>query len=196
MKKKTTWILHPFEKIAGWPALAWGIAGMALSTVLSVYSGYHYHGLLHFGAAPNNAWWVYAAEHLTVWIIPALLFWLGGLILSKSAIRPVDVFGTVAFAQLPLIGMNLYALTPPMQRIVRFNPDQSMQEILGNQQFISDGMLSLIGIVFLVWALIWMFNALKVSCNLKGAKLGILYAVAVIGGDVLCRIIIGGLYTI
>lgn len=48
-------LINPFERIAGWEALLWGLAGMVVSTALSYYSGWHYHGLLHFGPAPNPA---------------------------------------------------------------------------------------------------------------------------------------------
>lgn len=44
-------LINPFERIAGLEAALWGLAGMVLSTVLSYYSGWHYHGLLHFGPA-------------------------------------------------------------------------------------------------------------------------------------------------
>lgn len=93
-------LINPFERIAGLEALLWGLAGMVVSTALSFYSGWHYHGLLHFGPAPNPAWWCYAVEHLAVWLIPAVMFYLGGLLLSRSRIRMVDVLGTVVFAQL------------------------------------------------------------------------------------------------
>ena len=63
-------LINPFERIAGWEALLWGLAGMVVSTTLSYYSGWHYHGLLHFGPAPNPAWWCYAVEHFAVWMIP------------------------------------------------------------------------------------------------------------------------------
>lgn len=45
-------LINPFERIAGLKALLWGLAGMVVSTALSFYSGWHYHGLLHFGPAP------------------------------------------------------------------------------------------------------------------------------------------------
>ena len=77
-------LINPFERIAGLEALLWGLAGMGVSTALSYYSGWHYHGLLHFGPAPNPAWWCYAVEHLAVWLIPAVMFYLGGLLLSRS----------------------------------------------------------------------------------------------------------------
>lgn len=110
-------LINPFERIAGLKALLWGLAGMVVSTALSYYSGWHYHGLLHFGPAPNPAWWCYAVEHLAVWLIPAVMFYLGGLLLSRSRIRMVDVLGTVVFAQLPLIVMNLFNFLPPMQKL-------------------------------------------------------------------------------
>ena len=83
-------LINPFERIAGLEALLWGLAGMVVSTALSFYSGWHYHGLLHFGPAPNPAWWCYAVEHLVVWLIPDVMFYLGGLLLSRSRIRMVD----------------------------------------------------------------------------------------------------------
>lgn len=98
MKNKVKLIVNPFIRIAGGQALIWGFLGLIVSTLLCWISGYHYHGLLHFGPAPNPAWWCYLAEHLIVWLIPALLFYLGGLFLSHSRIRVIDVLGTVLFA--------------------------------------------------------------------------------------------------
>ena len=51
--------VNPFIQIAGARALAWGALGLLVSTVICYYAGYHYHGLLHFGPAPNPAWWCY-----------------------------------------------------------------------------------------------------------------------------------------
>ena len=82
MKNKVKLIVNPFIRIAGGQALIWGFLGLIVSTLLCWISGYHYHGLLHFGPAPNPAWWCYLAEHLIVWLIPALLFYLGGLSVS------------------------------------------------------------------------------------------------------------------
>ena len=122
--------VNPFIQIAGARALAWGALGLLVSTVICYYAGYHYHGLLHFGPAPNPAWWCYAAEHLIVWLIPALLFYLGGKVFSHSRIRAIDVLGTVLFAELPLLGMTLIYLTPPMQMMANMDMSMSPQELL------------------------------------------------------------------
>ena len=48
-------LINPFfERIAGLKALLWGLAGMVVSTALSFYSGWHYHGLLHFWSGSES----------------------------------------------------------------------------------------------------------------------------------------------
>lgn len=107
MKNKVKLIVNPFIRIAGGQALIWGFLGLIVSTLLCWISGYHYHGLLHFGPAPNPAWWCYLAEHLIVWLIPALLFYLGGLFLSHSRIR---VIGKSTLSNV-LVGHPAYEVT-------------------------------------------------------------------------------------
>ena len=194
MKNKVKLIVNPFIRIAGGQALIWGFLGLIVSTLLCWISGYHYHGLLHFGPAPNPAWWCYLAEHLIVWLIPALLFYLGGLFLSHSRIRVIDVLGTVLFAQLPLFGMNLISLLPAMRMMSQMNMNMSPEEMLAQPYFILAMILTLLGLPFLILTLIWMFNALKVSCNLKQWKLWTVALIGIIGVDVLCRFLIGWLY--
>ena len=194
MKNKVKLIVNPFIRIAGGQALIWGFLGLIVSTLLCWISGYHYHGLLHFGPAPNPAWWCYLAEHLIVWLIPALLFYLGGLFLSHSRIRVIDVLGTVFFAQLPLLGMNLISLLPAMRMMSQMNMNMSPEEMLAQPYFVLAMILTLLGLPFLILTLIWMFNALKVSCNLKQWKLWTVALIGIIGGDVLCRLLIAWLY--
>lgn len=194
MKNKVKLIANPFIRIAGGQALIWGFLGLIASTLLCWISRYHYHGLLHFGPAPNPAWWCYLAEHLIVWLIPALLFYLGGLFLSHSRIRVIDVLGTVLFAQLPLLGMNLISLLPAMRMMSQMNMNMSPEEMLAQPYFILAMILTLLGLPFLILTLIWMFNALKVSCNLKQWKLWTVVLIGIIGGDVLCRLLIEWLY--
>ena len=194
MKNKVKLIVNPFIRIAGGQALIWGFLGLIVSTLLCWISGYHYHGLLHFGPAPNPAWWCYLAEHLIVWLIPALLFYLGGLFLSHPRIRVIDVLGTVLFAQLPLLGMNLISLLPAMRMMSQMNMNMSPEEMLAQPYFVLAMILTLLGLPFLILTLIWMFNALKVSCNLKQWKLWTVALIGIIGGDVLCRLLIEWLY--
>ena len=192
MKNKHLKLLYnPFERIAGFAALAYGIFGLAVSTLLSYWSGWHYHGLLQFGPAPNSALWCFAAEHVVVWLVPATLFYLGSLLLSKSKIRIIDVFGTAAFALLPMIVMNLIYLLPAAKKLLDPAMVANPIEFLSRSEMMLAIEVSVIGVLFLIWALVWLFHALKVSCNLKGWRLALLYCIGVFGGEVICRLIIG-----
>lgn len=187
-------MVNPFIWIAGMKALMWGLAGMAISTCMSWLSGYHYHGLLHFGPAPNPAWWCFLAEHLVVWLVPATMFYLGGLLWSSSRIRMIDVLGTVLFAQLPLLGMNVINMLPAMQTLIQMDSNMSVEALMTQPDFILAVILTLVGLPFLIIALIWMFKAAKVSCNLKGWQLWTTALVGIFGGDILCRMLIQLLY--
>jgi hypothetical protein len=191
MKKETlSLLINPFKKIAGFQALSLGFAGYITATLLSVISGYHYHGLLHYGPAPNPAWWCFAIEHLIVWLIPASLFYLGGLLLSGSRIRVIDLFGTTLFAQIPFVLMNLFALLPPVQKAMNIDAGLPVDQILIQPGFMAGTFIIMVSSIFLILTLVWMFQALRVSCHLKGWQLITIYIVSVLGGDVLCRIVI------
>ena len=195
MKKETLSLLfNPFKKIAGFKALCWGFIGLIASMVLSIVTNFHYQGFLRFGGALKSAWWFFAAEHLAVWLVPATLFYIGGLIFSGSKIRIIDIFGTTLFAQIPFVIMNLFVLPPVVQRAMNIDLNMSLQNIVTDPDYISGTRIFMVSIIFLILTLVWMFNALRVSCNLKGGKLAIVYIVGILLGDFICKLIIKQLY--
>ncbi len=208
-----TWktFFSPALKIAGGRALLLGAAGLALCIVCATFSQWHAHGLLHYGPAPNPAdvWWVLLVEYLVIWLVPAAIFYGLGAWLSSSRVRAIDVFGTAAFALLPLVVMNLWHLLPGVGEIwSRFNrellegvtqgvtggtPDAgAMLETLTRPMFWIDVVISVVVIVLMV---VWLFNAVRVSCNLKGGRLWATYLMGLLIGDMICRIVISTIYT-
>ena len=172
-----------------------GLSGLNSIYLIVLDIGLSLSWFASFWTGPNPAWWCYLAEHLIVWLIPALLFYLGGLFLSHSRIRVIDVLGTVLFAQLPLLGMNLISLLPAMRMMSQMNMNMSPRRNAGTALFYPGNDSYTVGIaVSDNFTLIWMFNALKVSCNLKQWKLWTVALIGIIGGDVLCRFLIGWLY--
>ncbi|MCD7971123.1 MAG: YIP1 family protein [Candidatus Azobacteroides sp.] len=192
--KTFTYLFNPFIKIAGFKSLALGLVGLAASSGINYFNQWHFHGLLHYGPAPNPAFWCFAAEQLVVWLIPSILFYIGGCLLSKSKIRMLDVFGTTAFALLPLLVMNLIYCLPILQPMKTLNAATPPLEMLQQPGIMVAIIASLFTLVFLIWALILLFNALKVSTNLNKIKLIAVYCIGVFGGDILCRLIINMFY--
>ena len=182
---------NPFERIAGMRALIWGLVGMAVATWQSVILPFHYHGLLHYGPAPVDALWVFVAEHLTVWLLPAFLILAGGKLLSASRVRTIDVLGMTAFAQIPFAVMNLFYFPAPVRLPMTLSQEELMElamihpeTLMGSIWFVLPSLL------FVALVLVWMFRVVRVGCNLKGWKLWTVWVISVVGGDLLSRVVI------
>jgi hypothetical protein len=49
---------------------------------------------------------------------------------------------------------------------------------------------TIVSMAAMVVMLIWMFNAVRVSCNLQGWRLWVVYLVGILGGEIICRLLI------
>lgn len=195
MKTLFEFLKNPFYRVAGYTSLVWGVVGIMVSTVIAFVGGVHFHGLLHYGGAPNGAWWCFVVEHLVVWLVPAVVIYVVSLFVSRSHVRPVDVLGTVAFAQLPFVLLSLFMALPPMRKVATIQSAQAVDALLTDTTWLL--MLVWIGAVSLllsIWVLYWLFRATSVACNLKGRNLWIVFIIGAFGGDVLCRYLIGLCY--
>lgn len=195
MKTLFEFLKNPFYRVAGYTSLVWGVVGIMVSTVIAFVGGVHFHGLLHYGGAPNGAWWCFVVEHLVVWLVPAVVIYVVSLFVSRSHVRPVDVLGTVAFAQLPFVLLSLFMALPPMRKVATIQSAQAVDALLTDTTWLL--MLVWIGAVSLllsIWGLYWLFRATSVACNLKGRNLWIVFIIGAFGGDILCRYLIGLCY--
>lgn len=195
MKTLFEFLKNPFYRVAGYTSLAWGVGGIVVATAIAFVGGVHFHGLLHYGGAPNGAWWCFVVEHLVVWLVPSVLIYLSALFCSRSHVRPVDVLGTVAFAQLPFVLLSLFMALPPMREVATIQSVQAVHALLTDTPRLL--VLVWIGVVSLllsIWVLYWLFRATSVACNLKGRNLWIVFIIGAFGGDVLCRYLIGLCY--
>jgi arginine exporter protein ArgO len=77
--------------------------------------------------------------------------------LSKSKIRAIDVWGTTLLSRIPLIITPMIRIIPVFQSFVI----QSWQRYFVNGVYLAS----------LVWFLILLFHAFKISCNLKNERL-------------------------
>lgn len=187
-------LVNPFVWIAGSKALTVGAVGLVASAGLSVLSGVHANGLLQYGPSSAGQWYVHCAELLVIWLVPALLFYLGGQLLSRSHIRWIDVLGTVLFAQLPLLLTWLIYLLPSVQALFRQDLSNLVPEkLLLDSQLMRGVYLLLLAFLFVVWMVVWMVNALRVSCNLKGWRLAVVAVVGIGAGDIITRLLISWL---
>jgi hypothetical protein len=110
-------------------------------------------------------------------------------------VRVIDILGTTAFSLLPLVPMNLVLLLPGMKKLLAaVTPPLEIERVMSITQTPLFIPMTLALLAAIVLMLIWLFGAVKVSCNLKGWRLWTVYLVGILGGDILCRLAIGALY--
>ncbi len=200
MKNKTsiiTWLFAPFKYIAGVKALAAGIPVMALISYIAYHSNVYFDGALdiHVGAAQQTApYLLHAFYQLCAWSSLSLVFYITGRIVTKTSVRLIDIIGTLALSQAPLIFAALWGFIP-FSHVDFGNPDiQSLtvNDLIGifTENFLPLMISALVMVVFNVWSIILKYNAYSVSANVKGVKGGVSFAVALIAAEILSKILI------
>jgi hypothetical protein len=196
--KKQPLLINPFQRIAGVQALLWGALGIAITATVCFFAQLHFVGNLKMDLLSEPVHFLLLlTNQLIICLLPVVLFYGSGLLLSSSKIRFIDVMGTFAFAQLPLIFIPWVGFIPSVRQIMS---REFINQLLKNPEIFQEftfqyGLFFLLGtLFFLAWSIVWMFQAYKTSCNLKGAKLGWSFVILLIVSDILCRMLITQLF--
>jgi hypothetical protein len=190
MTWKTFW--SPALKIAGGRALVWGLGGLAVSVAAATVSGTHANGILNYGPGENNVWWLFALEYAMIWLIPSAVFYCLGSALSPSRIRAIDVAGTTAFALLPIAVTTLVQLLPGIREIIA-SLAEPVVDVARLMEVATRPLFWLYTVVLMAMfalMLVWLFNAVRVSCNLRGGRLWATFLGGLVGGDIICKLIL------
>jgi len=195
----TKLLLNPFTRIAGLKALLFGIIGMLVAGYISFYSKIFYDGVLNIHSGLDaplsiHVFWPFAnVLFLGIW------FTIFGKMLSQSRIRIIDIFGTQAFAFLPLVPASLMGFSKSMDRIgeilMKVDPRIFIIDMFQMQDIIFAVFMVIITIPLTVWSAIWIYNGFKESANLPHKKVIPVYIAAIILGMILPKIIMGAFIT-
>ncbi len=167
-------IYNPYLKIAGLKSFLIGLLGLFVTSYLAYKTGTHFNGLLNIDFAKDSNFLIYIIENSSQWFILSICFISSGLILSKSKIRVIDIFGTTLFSRIPLIITPLFRTIPKFQSFAFQSP--LMYVIIS------------IYVFSLIWTIILLYNAYRISCNLKNEKLIVSFIVCIILSEALTKI--------
>lgn len=176
-----TWLFNPFIYIAGFKSLLIGIAMMAISAWVGFLNNSHFDGVLDMHRAMAAQFHIFLLEVVIDWVSISLVLFVLGVILSKSKIRLVDVFGTQALARWPMIPAVILMVFIPDVKDMDLSDIQSMNGLI---------VPAMVMLLFIIWFIALMFNAYKISCNLEGAKLKASFIGGLILAEILSKILI------
>jgi hypothetical protein len=127
-----------------------------------------------------------------IWLIPSAIFYGLGSALSPSRIRAIDVTGTTAFALIPIAVTGLVQTLPGVREIIASLAEPAV-DVERLMEVTTQPLFWLYVVVLMtMFALmfVWLFNAVRVSCNLRGGRLWATFLGGVIVGDIVCKLIL------
>ena len=153
MKK---FLLNPFERIAGWKALAIGLCFISLTAILGHMNHLLFDRITFVTVSVHTLGMAFYAQAINL-VIVSLVMWIAGKIFSKSKIRIIDLFGTMALSRAPLLLIVLAAFLPFFSNIIS-----------DLYRMIFFAILFILPPV--IWTVAWMYKAYSVSCNLNATR--------------------------
>jgi len=170
--------INPFKYIAGFKSLAIGVIVFTVAIYIGVLNKVHFDGVIDIHAGAKAPLWFFFAEAYVSWFIFSLFLYVGSLIISKSKIRIIDIFGTQALAKVPLIFISVICFIP----VFHFNYNGIPKIDVWLLTF------GLITILFSIWIIALMYNAYSTSANIKGSKAIISFIVVLLISEVLVKV--------
>ena len=205
-----TWFFNPFHYIAGGRALGIGLVVMLVASLVGAATNFHFDGVIDLHSGPPAPAWVFVSENLINWLVMGVLLYGAGRLISKSRIRPLDVFGTQALSRTPMAIALLCVLLPGFQRVTdhltaqlhqgpaRLQSDPSGHVLTSFTQVNTLDLAVFVLVVILalfliIWTVLLMYRAFAVACNVGGGKAIGLFAAAILLGEGLSKLLIGAI---
>jgi hypothetical protein len=173
------WLFTPFTYVAGWKALIIGFIFFMITSIVGYYSQIHFDGPISLHCGLDIPIYFFLLESMIAWLSMVIIFYLFGLLLSKSAIRFIDIAGTIALARTP-VALTSLGLLPWFKFL---NPASLL--------FMPFNFLYMLP---LIWILILYYNAYQISCNLKGVRLIVSFIAGICMAEIISKIAVVQLY--
>lgn len=178
-------LFNPFVYIAGGKSLLIGIAILLATSLIGYMSGTHFPDVLSVKIGYSSKLVYYVAQGIVNWLSISVLLYIFALVLSKSSVRLIDIFGTQALARYPYFIAGLFSFSPSMLEFSSYlgwtflHYGEPVE--ISNLSMVIAIVLIVLTIAITVWMVALMFNAYKLAANLKGAKLIVSFIVAIMG---------------
>lgn len=183
---------NPFEKLAGFRALAIGMVALTVSVFMGTMFNARFDGLLnlHFVAKANL--WQVLIDQLINLLSVSLCFYFIALILSLGKVRFIDVLGCNAFALSPMAILpvvNISGYWSDLSLEIAGKPDMTPR-ILSNLETGVMIFTVAVALVVLIWHVLWLYNGYKVSSGFKGNKLVYSFIAGLVGAILLSKYLV------
>jgi hypothetical protein len=177
-------IFNPFKYIAGVKSLAAGVFILLTTAAIGFFSNTHFPDLISVKTVPDFPLTYFILQGFSNWLVISIILYLIAIFASPSRIRIVDIFGTQALARFPYLIASFIGFSDSLDKFGKYllwNAFHTGEEtIITTANIIIAVTLLIINLLLTIWLVTLMYNAFKVSANIKGSKSVLLFIVAFI----------------
>ncbi|MCE5346191.1 MAG: hypothetical protein LLG13_07895 [Bacteroidales bacterium] len=186
-------IINPFKYVAGVTSFITGIIIISATAITGYFSKTHFPDIISVKTCPGFSIWYFFLQGFSNWIVLSLILYLIAVIFSKSSVRAVDIFGTQAVARFPYLIASFIGFSDSINKFGQYILWTYMQNgapvDLSAPDVVIAIILMVLTLALTIWLVILMFNAFRVSANIKGSKSIVLFIVAFISSIVITHYI-------
>lgn len=188
---KSKWLYNPFEYIAGWKAFGIGSAILLLTTVIG-YWGHTVFYALEVKAGSNiSLGKAFSLQALGLAVTVVLTYLIAFCFARRTRFQ--DMLGTITLAKYPLLLISILSWILG-DKIISINAE----EIINNRLLLSDYIylfvFAIFSILVLTWEIALLYNAFRVSSNLKKSKCVILFILAMLISEITTILLVAAIY--
>ena len=190
-------LLNPFQKMAGWQALIFGLTAIAITSILAAVFDVHLDGILEMHLNGEVGMALAIQENLINWLTLVVVFGVAAWLFNRGGFRILDLLGIMAFARVPFIPL------PPLNEIFKARMigkkiEQNLLEdsgafMLSNSETVLFTAYLIISLLFIILSVTWMYNGFRILSNARGIKTNAAFIVAILAGSVLSKVLINWL---
>ena len=196
MNKNWKWVYNPFEKIAGWKAFGAGIVILCITTVIGYFGNTVFYGI-SINTVPSVTWGMAFSLQGLGLAVTVVVMWITAL-LSAKHVRFQDILGTVTLAKYPLVIEMIIMLAfskwlnELTGMIMSAGGIQEIMEVFQNLTILDYTLfvvMTIVSLLFLVWTIALLYNAFRVSTNLKGSKCTLLFIAIILISEIIINVL-------
>lgn len=187
---------NPFDRIAGVTAVAWGVIFLIIGSFTAWIGTARYPGLISMQYVESVHWLDGLLDQIVSLAIAVVIFALAAFIAGARRFRLIDLIGTFMVAKaplliLPVININGWMYKKSIELTEVALEGEALPDLWDGIVLI---LLSILLIFFLIWTIVLLFHAYRVSTNLKGLPSFISFILAIVVSLVASYIIIPAQY--
>ena len=196
MKKYLSWVYNPFTQLAGWKAFGIGFIILCLATFVGYLGNTVFYGISIKTVQSVTLGNAFFLQFMGL-AVTVLIMWATALVFAKH-VRFQDILGTITFAKYPLtpITFVIWLFNKPIENFTNkmLSIDLTNYNEIANLFTVFDYLLilliTIVIIPMFVWTIALLFNAFRVSTNLKGGKCILLFIAALLISEILIMVIL------